>query len=284
MRITNEVLSRVLQFEDGYTREATTDSLSAGPPSPVRAHVVSFLQTPLAQYMLNLVQWLEDCIDKHPECSQFLIGETDRDARVTRKASASTSSYRHLPISVQWSPHHCILHVRDVAWALRYDAFLEVHAKISDVLSLLVYAEAAAGVYLPSDASAILHRAIRLICDYHVADPTGFFSVIKALEGLGIGQVLAQAEQWSTVNDEFLTEPLAGFRQDGQGYLFAKRWISFLSMQTIPMQTELSCLAKIGGHPFVDAAGGVAKVRKRATAEVQFEEGTADRLSDLAKA
>lgn len=56
-----------------------------------------------------------------------------------------------------------------------------------------------------------------------------------------------------------------------------------LAAQPIPLQTELSCLSKISDHPFVDTAGGVAKVRERATAESHFEEGTADRLSDLAK-
>lgn len=273
-----------MQFEDGYAREALDTELAVGPSSPVTQRVVAFLRTPLAQNCLGAITWFESCIDRHPECSLFIAGAIDQDERIRSKARASTSHYLHLSLTAKWTPHHCILAIKDSKWTLPYEAFLECHAKLCDMFSLLVYCEASAGVYLPDDAMPTLQQAVRLICEYHVLDPGSFFQVVKALEGLGIGQLLSQVEEWSEPNDEFLRETLAGFLPHSHGYRFAQRWIALLRSQPVEFQTELSCLSKISGHPFVDTSGGVRKVQSRARAPAEFAPGTADRLADLAKA
>jgi len=173
-------------------------------------------------------------------------------------------------MEVVWGRKMCLITLLDDTWILPALALQEIHNKLCDHISVLIYAHFAAGTYLPPEAYDQTLQFIKELHRQHLAHPKAFFELAGSIEGLCIGILIERHEKWD--NHEFLDAVIDAIQES-----FAEARESSISRTSKIMSllqgcnsvliAELACLSKMSGHPITETEKGMEKLYDRVNKE-----------------
>jgi len=217
----------------------------------------------------------------HDELSDLLehIGEIHKPSKFERQSvddikdriSISSWNRKRLNLTVQWSHHLALIEYKGQKWLAPRIAIQQLHNKISDLLSVMILATFQEGVCLDNHMKTLTSRFVIALCSLHIAAEDSYFEFAGSLEGLGMAIILHRTEEW--LNDHLLTNLTNEIPETIRYNPYYQSIIDmFTSPQTsIAAVTELSCLCKITGHPYVDTLEGVTKVYNRVNEQLTID-------------
>ena len=149
LRTIGEVVSRVLRLQEEHLRRGLSPELLIRATSPIRGAMIMACADPDVARVTGLVNWMADCIAKHPLCMAFNNQEETRQQRAGRKAKYASASLPALDLRICWSANRVVINLGPSKWTLPYECLRELHGKLSDLLSIMVYTRASTSTFLP---------------------------------------------------------------------------------------------------------------------------------------
>lgn len=188
---------------------------------------------------------------------------------IIRLARTNTAKILTLKLRVVWSDHACAILYNGAWYYFAKPYLLLIHNKISDILSVLVYAALTPYETYRWNLYAITAEFIHSWAECAWELNQDFFRVSKLLEAVGIGLTLQETEGES--NEQFLQTVMRSTRPAIGLTLRSFRFYRVLSRASIEVRHELMCLSKVMGHPFCDIEAGAADLHSKVTAEKELD-------------
>lgn len=172
------------------------------------------------------------------------------DEFIHRKSKLCTFVIKQLNLGICWSRNSAIIILNGEPHLLSKSYLLLIHNKLCDLLSILVYSSSVStqiyntfGLY--EDTINMINCLKRLAIKYNQK----YFSIVKVLEGLVIGEILIREE--GIGNSLFLNTIIQGLSDIGFEYR-GSELEDILKSCKAPLMHEFSCMTKLLGHPFID--------------------------------
>lgn len=141
-----------------------------------------------------------------------------------------------------------------------------IHNKLCSLLSILLYCKLSEGPFLEKGCYNIILSFIAEACDIIIRYKNNGFNMLKAIESLVIGDMIKEVEEWSNI---IFLENLNMDLVEKTGFCyFGSKREEILAMSSIQLKSELSCMAKIVGYPYVDMDKGTRELQHHQTTEV----------------
>lgn len=90
-------------------------------------------------------------------------------------------------------------------------------------------------------------------CDLIIKYKNNGFNILKSVESLVIGEMIKAVEEWNNV---IFLENLNMDLVEKTGYCYFGSRLEEISKSSSQLKSELSCIVKIVGHPYVDMDKG----------------------------
>jgi len=195
--------------------------------------------------------------------------EIEREKRSIIKSKRNVISFARNGITMYWSRKILCLDIDGTKFLLPSLCFQEVHNKVADLMSVMVFAKSVEGSYIEKGASGIVQEFVENLFVIHNRRTKTFFSFAGAIEALAIGIMIERYDDWE--QGWFLDNVLEDVKKEYEeaSYEFEEQELRIIEiMQTVstPLLCELSCLTKVTGHPIGSIAAGIAKLHSRTNA------------------
>nr|QVG74756.1 polymerase [Chuviridae sp.] len=209
-----------------------------------------------------------------------LVDRSGRATRFRQKTENEDDFYRRLMMTnkttimtakhpIVWSNHSCAIRYRDIWYYFSKPYILLIHNKISDILSVLVYAALSPYETYRWNLYTITTEFLYSWAECASELNQDFFRVSKLLEAVGIGLTLQETEGES--NEQFLLTVNRGAYKHTGRTLSSFRFYRIMERASIEVRHELMCLSKVMGHPFCDIDAGAADLHAKVTAEKELD-------------
>jgi len=184
------------------------------------------------------------------------------------------TNYKEIPkmnLKAWWAGDLAVLVVSGTSYVLPINVLPELWNKAADHLSVLLFSWLSSSTYIEADAYEITVDFLKALHKRHIAYPASFFSVAGAIEALCTAILIERHDTWKDgPNLEFITATLEDIRKscsDVKDPPVDKEHeiIQLMMRSTSPLMAELSCLAKMSGHPITSTRAGMEKLHERTT-------------------
>lgn len=168
----------------------------------------------------------------------------------------------------------CAIEVEERARLYSYEAVIQLHNKVADLLSLLLYVHLSEDVSLPHKAFDITIDTIKLLQHASRNAPSSYYDLAKAFEALSVGTILKKVETYPNTAflDGLKKDLVASSLQKGEDLRPTLRCISRLwDPLDYQFLAELGCLGKVLGHPIRTAKAAVVKQYNRVQAVKEID-------------
>lgn len=127
-----------------------------------------------------------------------------------------------------------------------------IHNKLCSLLSILLYCKLSEGPFLEVGSYETTLDFVSEACDLIKYKNNGF-NILKSVESLVIGEMIKAVEEWNNV---IFLENLNMDLVEKTGYCYFGSRLEEISKSSSQLKSELSCIVKIVGHPYVDMDKG----------------------------
>lgn len=207
--------------------------------------------------LLDVAHWLSAVIDSGA-ASRQKQGRRLFSEYLAALRKSCEHSHPSLPLHVINTHEYVVIKLNQDTWLAPHAALLQLHNKICDVISVLVFASSSAGASNPEDAYELTIHALLILSDIARSHPDHFYSIMKCLEPLGTAETIALEERWT--NTEFLDNVVDDLYKD-TGFLYTGSPLqTLLRSVDSAFRHELMCLTKCLGHPYVSMEGGAVSL------------------------
>nr|QHA33913.1 RdRp [Atrato Chu-like virus 1] len=190
------------------------------------------------------------------------------DEYIMDLSKRNVAHYPPLELTISWSHNFCVIKHGGISVLLPKAYILMLHNKVSDLLSILMYAKIARHSSMPTNfLDKVIDMCVELwqLVTDHGQDG---FTIAKCLEAFASAETLTQVEQWN--NTEFLNVVCKDLYLD-TGFDYKTSNMRQIWRKDNPATMhELACLSKIAGHPLVDMEAGVQTIHKYTTEEYEL--------------
>nr|WPV62259.1 MAG: RNA-dependent RNA polymerase [Wufeng shrew chuvirus 2] len=215
----------------------------------------------LVSRLVSVLTDLNDVINHLPKINSHIKGHFSKEDLLKLKKEMNQHTIKSLDMSFTWSPKMVVIEWMKEKWLLPKPYILQMHNKIADLISILLYSIGSSGVQHPFDFYHSVVDHVKMLCRLHVTHPVAFFDVAKMLEGVCIAIILHKTEDW--VNDSMLDSLLNELNEIVFFDMRSHPLIQSLLDAPIDVICELSCLSKCTGHPLVEIKEGAQKLYNR---------------------
>nr|UIW13713.1 MAG: RNA-dependent RNA polymerase [brine shrimp chuvirus 2]UIW13714.1 MAG: RNA-dependent RNA polymerase [brine shrimp chuvirus 2]UIW13715.1 MAG: RNA-dependent RNA polymerase [brine shrimp chuvirus 2] len=219
--------------------------------------------TPEIQILFGFQHELSRLINQLPLADNLDWRDLSHESRATAVNQINSWSSNILDLNVRFSSLYCKLDYGNISYLLPRPTLQQLHNKISDLLSVLIYASCAEHGELPSDTYKKTVRFVIELCTLHIQYEDKFFTIAKTIESFVIGEILREVDKdWPGGNAEFLNLLSANLNESIDFKYYGTLIEHIFKDVPIPLRNELGCLSKITGHPFVDMKEGTEALFK----------------------
>ncbi|QKI29234.1 hypothetical protein 1, partial [Clerodendrum trichotomum rhabdo-like virus] len=183
----------------------------------------------------------------------------------------------------------CTLTWKKTTYLLSKDLMLELVNKVTEVHAFLLYSHLTEGVSLPvghyQHALQFLTWCTDTVCGHMrsrpgktmLEDDNKGFSVLKAVEGLGVAWMIMKGDQSIGWWNESLLHNLwsALYSEDlvSSPNFTSSQLYNLFSQMTVPQVAELIGCVKLAGHPSIEVEKGLQKLYDRTHNELEVDMG-----------
>jgi hypothetical protein len=177
-------------------------------------------------------------------------------------------------LKVTWSQRLCTVALRGELFVLPRPCIQQMHNKIADLLSVLLYTRCAEKAELPTGSYQTTVQYVKELCLLHIDSPHRFFDIVKSLEAVVVAKTLDEIDnEWPQGNTGFLNSLAADLYTVADFNLEKSEVGKILYAAPIELRHELGALSKVTGHPMVDMKAGSEALHKLTTAESNINAG-----------
>nr|UIW13702.1 MAG: RNA-dependent RNA polymerase [brine shrimp chuvirus 1]UIW13708.1 MAG: RNA-dependent RNA polymerase [brine shrimp chuvirus 1]UIW13709.1 MAG: RNA-dependent RNA polymerase [brine shrimp chuvirus 1] len=236
-----------------------------------KAFKTNIALTPEIQTLFGFQQELSQLINILPKVDNLEWRRLSHESRAQAVNQVNSWKSKMIPLSIRFSSLFCKMDLADASYLLPRPVIQELHNKVSDLLSVLLYSVCAQNSELPLDAYSKTVRFVLELCVLHIQYGDDFFAIAKSLESLVTAEILKQVDsEWPGGNSEFLNTLADNLKDTIDFNYFGTCLEHILRDVPIPLRNELGCLSKITGHPFVDMEEGTRSLFESNNAQVDL--------------
>lgn len=184
------------------------------------------------------------------------------DDKILQCQHQNSWKHPHLDFAMRWSARLAIITVNNVDTVCPRSYILLLQNKLSDIVSVLLYAQTASGASLEPEAYDITYRFLQCLISMATKYGTAYFTIAKTLEAFVAAQTLSDSDTWK--NDAFFNALDDACYEDTKFRYRDSRLHTIFCSASVSLQHELGCLGKLTGHPYVDMDEGTATLRDTA--------------------
>ncbi|AVM87272.1 L protein [Guangdong red-banded snake chuvirus-like virus] len=210
---------------------------------------------------------LGEAVERHGSLQYRLRDKRIRNSDKSLK-NLTTHRCNDIDLTMAWSKTVILFIYKKNYWLLPAEYLLLLHNKICDFISSILLIQAAEGSCYEEGALSIVLELVDELSGLAYRYRK-FFDIVKALEGIVIGEVLMTEESWK--NTDLITS--ISSELETIGYIYnGSRLQEIIQSASTPLKHELAGLAKLCGHPFIDLpeTAEAAKTRARIQPSVNY--------------
>nr|UYE93852.1 MAG: RNA-dependent RNA polymerase [Hattula chuvirus] len=218
--------------------------------------------------LVDYADWLLGVINMSNAMYADYYKTLDPEEYVEDLSKRNVITYKPLGLTLSWSHNFCVIKYSGETVLLPRAYILMLHNKVSDLVSILIYAKAARYSSMPmSFPEKVIDVCVELWNTVAEMGQDGF-AVAKCMEAFASAESLVKIEDWD--NSEFLDVITRDLYLDvGYSYKTSNLRAIWRKESSATIH-ELACLSKIAGHPLVDMEGGVQAIHKYTTEQYEL--------------
>lgn len=209
--------------------------------------------TPTVQNLMTIGNTMSFIVDKSNRIKDFKYRHQPDNIQLEEKQKINHYTLECLNLTLVWSEKLLYVSYKNSTYLLPISYLLLIY-KLHDLISILVYAQGAAGNALPSNAVDVTLEFINELIIMHKEFKDNYYGIAKTLESLCVAESLMEMEDWK--NNEFLIA-LNNELSNELDFDYLRSNLRYILISVpVPFRHELCCLSNLLGHPFVDMQEG----------------------------
>jgi hypothetical protein len=168
---------------------------------------------------------------------------------------------KNLDLRIRWTPKYALIRFQGQSYILPREYILLIYNKLSDLFSILLLSLAQKDIVFEGRCHSILLRMIKHLTDLAIKYKNKVFDILKSLEGIVAGEILIEVD--GITNQELLRGIHNNLKSSAKYSYIGGTLQGIIQSCPCIFKSELACLSKIVGHPFVNMEEGSKSLYKK---------------------